>query len=205
MIYSISINSLKAAHFCSATKDVRYYLNGVYLDFKVDNVTPHVNIVATDGCLLAAYQDKLRDENRGNDGDDFGLIIPLDTIKTVLKLVGKNQKTIGLENMGDNWRLGDLNFVPVDGKFPDYNRAIPDSSKCHFTGDGPRLDPELVLKAQKSLNTRFNWSINAKGKGSLTYGPTKKDPVVLHNGDNKSLVVIMPMKNDELVYFGFSA
>ena len=147
MIYSININTLKAAQFCSATKDVRYYLNSVYLDFKIDTVTPHVNIIATDGHVLAAYNDKLPVENRGDDGADFALIVPLDTIKAVLKMVGKYQKTISV---------------------------------------------------------RLGHTATAKNKGFMSYGPTKNDSAVLHNGDNLSVVVVMPMKNAENVYYGFT-
>tara|TARA_R110000796_G_scaffold225018_1_gene341355 strand:- start:334 stop:951 length:618 start_codon:yes stop_codon:yes gene_type:complete len=204
MIYSININTLKAAQFCSATKDVRYYLNSVYLDFKIDTVTPHVNIIATDGHVLAAYNDKLPIENRGDDGDDFSLIVPLDTIKAVLKMVGKNQKTVELEKTGENWRLGDLNFSPIDGKYPEYTRVIPATEKRHYTGDGPRFDPEILSRAQKSISIRLGYTATAKNKGFMSYGPTKNDSAVLHNGDNLSVVVIMPMKNAENVYYGFT-
>ena len=205
MIYSININSLKAAQFCSANKDIRYYLNSVYLDFKVDTVLPHVNVIATDGHLLAAYQDKLTDVDNATVRADFSVIVPLDTIKAVLKLVGKDQKTIELEKLGENWRLGDLNFIPIEGKYPDYMRVIPGTDTRHHDNGAPRIDPDILLKAHKSFNTRFNWATNAKGKGSFSYGPTKNDSAVLHNGDNKSLVVIMPMRDAQEVYFGFSA
>ena len=204
MIHTLNINTLKAAQFCSANKDVRYYLNSVYLDFKVDTVLPHVNVIATDGRLLAAYRDKLTDTDTATVRADFSVIVPLETIKAVLKLVGKNQKTIELEKMGENWRLGYLNFVPIDGKYPDYMRVIPGTEKRHHDNSAPRLDPEIVIKAQKSLNTRLGFTATAKGKGSLTYGPTKNDSAVLHNGDNTSLVVIMPMRDAQDVYFGFT-
>ena len=203
MQYSLNINTLKAAHFCSATKDVRYYLNSVYLDFKLGGAKPYVNVVSTDGHVLAAYKDTL-DIYSVPDGD-FNIMIPLDTVKTLLKMVGKKQKTVNLEKVGDSWRIGDLNFEAIDGKFPDYTRVIPgDNTRNHENG-APRLDPALVLLAQKSFCTRLGKPVNTPGVGSMAYGPSKNDSAILHGGDNTGLVVIMPLRDAGDTYFGFTA
>jgi hypothetical protein len=204
MQYSILLNTLKAAHFCSAEKsDVRYYLNSVYLDFKLQADKPYVNVVATDGHLLAAFKDPI--PNEGVLVEDFSILIPLDTIKTLIKMTDKKQTFVTLEKVGDSWRIGDLNFEAIDGKFPDYTRVIPGSNDRTSDNGAPRLDPVLVSKAEKALCTRLNHKANYRSIGTMSYGPTKNDSAVLHGGDNTGVIVIMPLRAEDKTYFGFTA
>ena len=53
MQVSIPTSALKAAIHCAATKDVRYYLNGVNIEFCHGDV-PHINLISTDGHVLSA-------------------------------------------------------------------------------------------------------------------------------------------------------
>ena len=205
MQYSILLNTLKAAHFCSATKDVRYYLESVYLDFKLQAANPYVNVVATDGHLLAAFRDPVQEIY--DPSEDFNILIPLDTIKTLIKMTDKKQKSVCLEKLDDyySWRIGDLNFEAIDGKFPDYKRVIPGSNDRNSDNGAPRLDPVLVSKAEKSLCTRLNHKANYRSIGTMSYGPTKNDSAVLHSGDDTGVIVIMPMRAEDKTYFGFTA
>jgi hypothetical protein len=200
----LHINTLKAAHFCSAEKsDVRYYLNSVYLDFKLQAENPYVNVVATDGHLLAAFKDPVQEIYEPS--EDFNILIPLDTIKTLIKMTDKKQKSVCLEKVGDSWRIGDLNFEAIDGKFPAYSRVIPGSNDRNSDNGAPRLDPVLVSKAEKALCTRLNHKTNTKSIGTMSYGPTKNDSAVLHSGDNTGVIVIMPVRAEDKTYFGFTA
>jgi hypothetical protein len=187
MNYSINVNTIRAAHFCAASKDHRQAINGVLLDFKSD----HVNIVATDGHLLAAYRDEYI-----NTGEDFSLIIPIDVVKLMLKMVVKGQECIELEELDDNWwQLGDIKFTLIDGKFPDYQRVIPrNNSRSTSDGAHPRFNPNQLLRAQKSINIRMGYKPSSPSAGFMAYGVNPNDSAVLHDGTGNSVVVIMPMR-----------
>ena len=96
---------LKAALVCASTDQVRYYINGVYVD-------PAGFLVSTDGCRL--FCGKL-------DGalPFEGWTIPRDAIKRALA----GYKAHDIEVARD--RVGDVACQPVDGAFPDWRRVVP--------------------------------------------------------------------------------
>jgi len=125
----INANALRAAAHCAASKDIRHYLNGVYVKFKTEE---RATVAGTDGhCLFVCLADTQ------NVGDLLGtaLIIPNDA----LKKLDKRAQTVELTKIGENaFRLGDIVFTPVDGTFPDIGRVIPDASTIASRELSPR-------------------------------------------------------------------
>ena len=106
-ILTIPTNVLKAALICASTEQVRYYLNGVYVD-------PAGFIVSTDGHRLCCAQIDLGDQSPFD-----GWIIPRDAIKQALN--GYKGDMIEITQT----RVGVVSCRPIDGSFPDWRRVLP--------------------------------------------------------------------------------
>jgi hypothetical protein len=194
MELSLRKSDLKAAFICSAVKDIRYYLQGVYLEF-----SPHANGVANDGIITFA----------GTDGhimfagtapavftDDpqtapFWMIIPSDAVKAAIKT--KNDMVI-LQSMPDGrYTLGDTVFAPIDAKFPDFRRVIP----AKVSGEKGNYDPELLVRGNDALRAYFNsktkvYRVNHNGT----------DAGVICGDSRDAVVVVMPIRTEGMEYAG---
>lgn len=133
-IISVAIrrSALKAVARAAAKIDLRYYLNGVY----VESNPALTRIVATNGHMLAGYCDA-----RDNQGE-CEIIIPNDVVKTALALkVPDSVKEIRMyRDINGSWRLGDVLFSPVDGKYPDWRRTIP----LKLSGQAGYFNPDYL-------------------------------------------------------------
>lgn len=142
---------LEKTWFAMAQQDVRYYLNGLLLEFGSDGIRG----VATDGHRLSRYDFRvnldLAEERRG-------FIVPY---KTVMELrrqfsgistpirVRVGEKTIQFD-AGAYLTTSKL----IDGRFPDYDRVIGvDHGRCAFV-DKERLRGALV-RASVLSNERY--------------------------------------------------
>ncbi len=135
----LKISTLKAAAYIAWKDDVRPYLNGVLVD-----VMPRaVRLVATDGHRLVCFHSEVACEE---DMKPAQIIIPLATLKG-LKARNRHRVMLALrfnpEHPEQPCTLigcagGDKTFTPIDGKFPDYSRAMPldkpDGTQATFNG-----------------------------------------------------------------------
>ena len=117
---------IELTQFAMAHQDVRYYLNGLLLELSADTL----RAVATDGHRLAVAEMNIE--------ADVGeatraLILPR-------KGVGELQRLLGADDEGMDLVIGsnavrasfaELQFTSklIDGRFPDYERVIPDPEK----------------------------------------------------------------------------
>jgi DNA polymerase-3 subunit beta len=179
---TINIEVLRALLPLAAKNDVRFYLNGVYVDFQADKTV----YVATNGHVLGKYVEEV-----GN-GHTFSIIIPYDVVKQLK--VGRGTAKYGDLIFNPDMNAArivnpaasqDLGFTSIDGKYPDYTKVIPEEP----SGEVAQFDIELLyLFAQ--VNKAF---------GSKIPGRVKID----HNGERGALVhlsrseftgVIMPVR-----------
>lgn len=109
-----------------ASKDVRYYLNGVHLDF---NPAYGLNVVATDGHRLAIENIELDVEI----DDACQMILTMDMVENLLKLLKDWDEPIELNYTKNSIAVYNegvtLKAKLIDGKFPEYQRAIPKASE----------------------------------------------------------------------------
>lgn len=146
--------------FAMAQQDVRYYLNGLFLQFDSSGVTA----VATDGHRLA----KLRVETILDFGDPIQVILPS---KTVLEL--KRQLTVSEDPVA--LTVGDKSIRVVvgatritskliDGRYPDYERAIPKDLTRAASADRESLRRALartaILSNEKYRGLRLSFGEN---------------------------------------------
>ena len=140
----INLRYLKALQHLSAQKDVRNYLNGVYVEFRPDKTI----YVATDGHVFG----RLIDSGCAEKGIR-SIIMPIAEIEKIR--LRKSHADYAEIAFNDN---GTVNFfyrtiTPIDGKFPDYERIIPKET----SGEVGNYDFTLLNKfamVHKALGSR---------------------------------------------------
>ena len=180
MQVTIPLSHLAAALEFSAVKDVRKYLEGVYVDARAGN------LVATNG--HAAYIG--RPSSVTLDGDGDGFIISNAHAAEIVK-AGKvaKVKTAELTVAGDPVTVSGLRVAPflaLEGKFPDWRRIYP----SELSGVAASFNPECLMqgvKAGKALgvkNPDYNFEFIQNGTGSAV--------MILAGGE--AHVVVMPLR-----------
>lgn len=159
------LNYLQAAVIHSASKDVRFYLCGVYIGRGV--------IAATDGHRLIIIEDDI-DVDEGQ-----SLIIPRDAIINLAKKAKRGNVSIEIKD--DGFGLMTCNgqyeyFKFIDGKFPDISRV-----------DMP--EPEKPVAEWVLLNTDYLRDF-AKSMQILT-GNKISQPIVKPTGKNDRAYISM--------------
>lgn len=135
--------------------DIRYYLNGV----KITKDT----VSASNGhilCHINTYQNELPDNI-----ENGYLIVPVETIKAILKKLGSKHKNKEVSIFLNNGRyeLQCLNevevFTPIDDKYPDFKKIIdPIKANNHdenLNAICHQFDWDYVSLANKALCTYF--------------------------------------------------
>jgi hypothetical protein len=190
MKITFKTSPLFAALECAAKKDLRYYLQGINIQITKDAVGM---VYGTDGHILFAGQ-------LPYDGDycppTLNLIIPTDAVKRL----DKKLEFTELEFDGQNYLLGGARFIPLDGRYPDIGRVIPDIQYNIEQSPGT-FDPALLARARAALALYLG--TNPKDVFGLIQRGS--DSAVMHAGTNECLVVIMPMRaTNETPYAGFN-
>lgn len=121
----VSSHELKALFartaFCMAQQDVRYYLNGLYLETE----GKRLRAVATDGHRMALADTTC--ESAGT--QPLRVIVPRKAVQEMGRFLADTDELLRLEISGNHVRLaiGEGTFTSklIDGKFPDYTKVIP--------------------------------------------------------------------------------
>jgi len=111
---------LALVQYAMAQQDIRYYLNGLLLVVKGNGI----HVVATDGHRLAYASETL-----GEQQQPIEVILPRKTVLELSRQLADNDDPlqISLTPTQALFSFGAIEFVSklVDGKFPDYERVIP--------------------------------------------------------------------------------
>lgn len=106
--------------YAMAQQDIRYYLNGLLLIVTGDEI----RVVATDGHRLAYANEKLSKTLPRTE-----VILPRKTVLELSRLLEDNDEELDIRLSPNQavFRFGDIELVSklIDGKFPDYERVIP--------------------------------------------------------------------------------
>jgi DNA polymerase-3 subunit beta len=121
---------LEKTHFSMAQQDVRYYLNGLLLE----TGDKRLRAVATDGHRLALCDVELD----GKKAPEQQVIVPRKGVLELQRLIGgdgdlqielgSNHIRIQLEGIRYTSKL-------IDGRFPEYDRVIPQDTENQLTAD----------------------------------------------------------------------
>jgi DNA polymerase-3 subunit beta len=111
---------LALVQYSMAQQDIRYYLNGLLL---VVNGS-EMRVVATDGHRLAYASEALTEGQQNCE-----VIVPRKTVLELSRQLADNDEPLEiiLTPTQAQFRFGDIELVTklIDGKFPDYERVIP--------------------------------------------------------------------------------
>jgi len=111
---------LALVQYSMAQQDIRYYLNGLLLIVN----GPEMRVIATDGHRLAFASEVLAENLPRSE-----VILPRKTVLELSRQLADNDESleIVLTPTQAQFRFGDIELVSklIDGKFPDYERVIP--------------------------------------------------------------------------------
>ncbi|MDD4914387.1 MAG: DNA polymerase III subunit beta [Methylococcales bacterium] len=138
--------------FCMANQDVRYYLNGLFLN--VSN--SRLKLVASDGHRLSIYEDDIGLQT----GYEARIIIPRKATQELSRLLDDADAELNIQFSSNNIRIcyKDVVFSSklIDAKFPDFSKVF----------DQQFLSPLLVQKQHlKDALTRVAILSNEKFRG----------------------------------------
>jgi DNA polymerase-3 subunit beta len=193
MNITINTDIFAAVALFRAINDIRYYLNGLYLEAGAHGA----RLVGCDGHQLAVA----RIEGKYTESS---IILPSSLVAAV-KAKARSPKLVTLEFSDGGQQLVDRDnaknvFVPrditltygettttakeLDGKFPDYRRVVP----AEADGTAAQFDPKLVKRIDRAcsvLGYKFFAGIAHNGKSSA-----------LSVVDDSFLIVTMPFNID---------
>jgi DNA polymerase-3 subunit beta len=164
-------NILHAMALLAAKKDIRYYLNGILVEWSATAT----RIVSTDGHKMGIYN--LPEQNNPNSGS---VIIPLEAL-TGLKgdvIIGANTLTTS-----DSVKT----FTPIEGRFPDYTRVTAAREPSGIAG---QFNVDYMAQFQKIARM-----LGKKTDAAVFYhnGANNSARVSL-TSDDKFYGVLMPTK-----------
>lgn len=131
-------NLIERTQFAMAQQDVRYYLNGLLLE-----ITPkRVRCVATDGHRLAMSEVV----TETGFAENLQVIVPRKAVLELMRLLDVSDEIVKVR-LGAGQVQVDVDVVRmtsklIDGRFPDYERVIPESGDKRL-----QADRELVKRA----------------------------------------------------------
>ena len=166
---------LKAVSLAAAKNDVRYYLNGV--------MVRNGEIAATNGHMALI----VKSESIKSDGE---YIIDNDKLKMILtahKGIKGDTRIEVVDSMAITGKSR-ISITPVDGKFPDVNRVIPQEP----SGEIAHFNAEYLLACQKAngefLDHKYPW-IKLQHNGDKGAKFESED-----DAGNKLIGVVMPVR-----------
>ncbi len=134
---------LEATHFCMAQQDVRYYLNGLLLELGGNRLRG----VATDGHRMALSDITLEQ----NFSTERQAIVPRKGVHELIRLLGGGEGPVEVQFGRNHVRVktGEVTFTAklIDGRFPDYNKVIPQSQPKRVRLDRVGFREALVRAA----------------------------------------------------------
>ena len=183
---------LERTHFCMAQQDVRYYLNGLLLEFE----GKRLRAVATDGHRMAISEmDVPRDSK-----DLRQMIIPRKGVHEIIRLLDDAEDDIELR-VGTNHLQAQTNRLTfttklIDGRFPDYNKVIPAEQTKKI-----KLDRETFREAMN----RAAILSNEKYRGVRLSLSKQNLGITAHNPEQEEAHEEVPIEyNDEAMEIGFN-
>lgn len=127
---------LGATRFAMAVQDVRYYLNGLLLEWDAEvfpgQESRDLWLVALDGHRLARAQIGAQiipgQDEQGQVDSRHQVIIPRDAVNLLMALAGTQAEldlTFSARDLVIDYPEGQLQTKLVDGRYPEYQRVIP--------------------------------------------------------------------------------
>lgn len=151
---------MERTQFAMAQQDVRYYLNGMLLHISAKRI----RAVATDGHRLALSELALETKLK----DDAQVIVPRKAVLELLRLLDNSTEPLELR-IGEGQIQVELDTIRltsklIDGRFPDYERVIPEDGDRQMQAPRERVRQALsrtaILSNEKFRGVRLHLSDN---------------------------------------------
>ena len=141
MQYEVNMKALCALVHLAGKNDIRWYLNGVCIEFR-DTETVYV---ATDGHVLGSYTVAQRNEGPAT------IIIPRGVVERIKLHKTRHDAVLSIGDDGPARLVYaaqsvDVGFKPLDGVFPDWRRIVPSD----VSNEPGHYDVELLGKFVKA-------------------------------------------------------
>jgi len=139
--------------YAMAAQDIRYYLNGLLMQVMGNEL----RMVATDGHRLALSSNTLEEEFAKTE-----VILPRKTVLELTRQLGDTEDPVEIVITGNQacFRFGPIELITklIDGKFPDYDRVIPQGNPklitLHRTSFLSALQRAAILTNEKFRGLR---------------------------------------------------
>ena len=169
--FYIKQSTLDAMLLIAAKKDIRYYLNGVYIEFNATTT----RAVGCDGHKLGIFQNTAPD-NRGNGS----IIVP----REVIENLPKKCDILTFSQISDtHWEINTGNatikFAPCDAKYPDFRRVVHGIQTAGTSGVAAGFNLDYLNQFEKCGNILAGSKLRMGNRLRLH-----------HNGDNAALVLL---------------
>ncbi|MDO9242940.1 MAG: DNA polymerase III subunit beta [Rhodocyclaceae bacterium] len=156
---------LALVQYAMAQQDIRYYLNGLLLVAQQGEL----RLVATDGHRLAYASEDIGEQKAGQQ-ERIEVILPRKTVLELSRQLADNDEAleISLAATQARFSFGSVEFVSklIDGKFPDYERVIPQHQSKVIPLDRATFQHSLQ-RAAILTNEKFRGVRLVLGPGSL--------------------------------------
>lgn len=160
---------MEKVSFSMANQDVRYYLNGLLLEF----TNTHITAVSTDGHRLAISDHNFETLNEKiAEGETLKIIVPRKGILELTRILDSSCDIPLFLQISDNHiriNKDNIRFTSklIDGKYPDFQAAIPINCKYNIELDREQFRDTLSRVAILS-NEKFRGIRLRLSKGIMT-------------------------------------
>ena len=189
-IIHIQQSTLDAMLLIAGKKDIRYYLNGVYLEW--NNVLTRA--VGCDGHRLAVINET-RDDNQGAGS----IIIPRDVIERLPKRP-KNDAIVSITCTGvedsKRWAIVaggvTINFTPCENRYPDWRRV---THGIKTSGEAAGFNLDYLMSFEKAGVILGGGKLRAGGSRVRVHHNGAQGAIVTLDGIDGFAGVVMPLKD----------
>ncbi|MGX9694566.1 DNA polymerase III subunit beta family protein [Achromobacter anxifer] len=185
----IDHTALKAACRIMAKNDIRYYLNGVYVEATKDQTL----VVATDGHRLILI--RTQTDNEVEDAES--LIIAGDVAKRIVDGSMRSIRQISMTRTeAGKWQIPlfkwgvELSFGTVEGLFPDWRKVVPKRT----TGEPANFNPQYLADFQAAALDYFGGSRGRLGLIEVSQNGRGGALVTSSRADDDFIGVVMPFE-----------
>jgi DNA polymerase-3 subunit beta len=172
-IFYIKQSTLDAMLVLAAKKDIRYYLNGLHIEFNRE----FTRVIACDGHKLGIFQAAAENTGMG------ALTIP----REVIEGLPKKCHILAFSQIDANlWQIDTgaavIKFAPCDSKYPDFRRVVNQADKTSGEAAGFNL----------TYLNEFEKAGNLLAGSKLKVGNRVR---IHHNGQNGALITLNGLPN----------
>jgi len=176
-MFEVKTELLKSTLLFSSKEKSRYYLNGIYFE----KTEAGVAMVTTDGHRMFVAKIEV-DTTVCHNFEPF--IVPNEIIKQVL--TGYKGTTVLVDEL--NKIIGNINFAPIDGTFPNWRRVLVTEPVSNELAQFNSVYVGDIGKVNKLLKTQ----------STIHYNGIKPAPITFAGRDD-CFLILMPMKCEKPV------